>query len=151
MWNMREPILMEAERANMNETQLYPMLHMTMIQIRWHADLQNMYLLCKWLYMAGFAQSTQHKLPLTRRDLCSSLESYEDLQSARKSWNNISNTNTHTHKCRGRFLFVMLNQRRRDFFYIQIDICDGCHIPMDPLLWHPENEGAWHFIRYLYA
>ncbi len=29
-------------------------------------------------------------------------------------------------------LFVMLNQHRRDVSYIQIYICDRCHIHMDP-------------------
>jgi hypothetical protein len=43
---------------------------------------------------------------------------------------------------------MMPNQHRRDCSYIQIDICDSSHIHIDPVLWHHENEGAWHFIRY---
>ena len=58
MWNTREPIWMGTERGNMNETRLYLMLHMTMSQVCWHAELQGMYLLCKSLYTAGFAQGT---------------------------------------------------------------------------------------------
>jgi hypothetical protein len=40
-----------------------------------YADLQSMYLLCKSMHMAGFAQSTStHSLTQARTDLCSSLE-----------------------------------------------------------------------------
>jgi hypothetical protein len=74
MWNTREPIWMGTERGNMNETRLYLMLHMTMSQVCWHADLQSMYRLCKSLYTAGFAQGTNTHFLSQRRDLCSNLE-----------------------------------------------------------------------------
>ncbi len=59
----------------------------------WHADLQSMYLLCKSLCMAGFAQSTKHKLPLARRTCVQALKSYENLANHETTFQ----THTHTH------------------------------------------------------
>ena len=66
------------------------MLHMSMIQVCWHADLPSMYLLCKSFCMAGFAQNTNAHF-LTQEGACAqTLESYEDLQRVHKSRNNSS-------------------------------------------------------------
>ncbi len=82
-------------RANMDviwegKYELALMLHMSMIQVCWHADLSSMYLLCKSLCMAGFAQTTNAHC-LTQEGACAqTLESCDDLQRVHKSWNNSS-------------------------------------------------------------
>ena len=81
-WNLRGQIWMKHSLALM--------LHMSMIQVCWHADLPSMYLLCKSLCMAGFAQNTNAHF-LTQEGACAqTLESYEDLQRVHKSRNNSS-------------------------------------------------------------
>ncbi len=96
---------------------------------------------CVWQALHK-AQNTNF---LSQEGTCvQALKSYEGLANHETT----SQTHTHTPTNAEGALFAVLNQHRRDFFYIQIDICDRCHVPMDPLLWHPENEGAWHFFWY---
>jgi hypothetical protein len=65
-WRLRGQIWMKHSSALM--------LHMTMIQICWHADLPSMYLVCRSLYNGRLCIKKKETLPLTRRGLRSSLE-----------------------------------------------------------------------------
>jgi hypothetical protein len=81
-WELRQTICIKHSWARM--------LHMTMIQMCWHADLQSLYLLCKSLYMAGFAQRTNTHFLSQEGAGDQALKSYEDLQSVHELWNNSS-------------------------------------------------------------
>ena len=78
MWNMREPIWMETERANMNETQFssYPAhdYDPDMLTCRPSKHVPCVYLVCKSLYNGKLCIKNKETLPLTRRGLRSSLE-----------------------------------------------------------------------------
>ena len=88
---MIESIWMEAERANMNETQLSLMLHMTMIQMCWHQTLKT----CAFFVNhgkcdLGFARSTSTHF-LSQEGTCDqTLKAYEGLQSPYESWQDSS-------------------------------------------------------------
>jgi hypothetical protein len=66
------------------------MLHMTMSQVCWHANLPSMYLLCKLLYNGRLCIKNKETLPLTRRDLRSSLEIIRGPAKCSRTWNNSS-------------------------------------------------------------
>jgi hypothetical protein len=85
MWNMGEPIWMETETPNENETKFTSYAAHDYDPNVLTCGPQSMYLLCKSVSEAGFAQSTNTHFLSQQGTFAQTLKTYEDLQSVHES------------------------------------------------------------------